>query len=426
MIKNHFDYIIVGGGTAGLVLAQKLSLKNKKILILERGGVVKRVGTINDIARYYDKFALGPKSKQGFIIYRLIGLGGTSIISMNNAIPSGLEDFRKVGIDLSEEVDRAKEEYNVNTTEFPQGKTTKRIMESANKLGYDMHSMPKFGSPKESKCYSCGNCLLGCKFGAKWSSLDNLDKSDRENIIIATHSPVNKVTVSNGRATGVEVRAFGRKKIFFADKIILSAGALGTPVILLNSGIDNAGNNLFVDFFNATFGVLKNSNQMHEVQMNAVCDKFYKEKGFILSPYMDNIVALTSTSPLKHIASFLNLRDLVGIMTKIKDRPEGRVNRDGSINKDVFPEDFAKLREGSSIAKDILVNLGVKEKSIFVCKPRGSHAGGTAGIGRVVNSNLETEIKNLFVCDVSVFPCSEGMPPILTLLALINWFVKKF
>jgi choline dehydrogenase-like flavoprotein len=36
----------------------------------------------------------------------------------------------------------------------------------------------------------------------------------------------------------------------------------------------------------------------------------------------------------------------------------------------------------------------------------------------VVDSNLETEIPNLFVCDASVLPISPGKPPILTILAL--------
>ena len=42
----------------------------------------------------------------------------------------------------------------------------------------------------------------------------------------------------------------------------------------------------------------------------------------------------------------------------------------------------------------------------------------TAKIGEIVDSNLETDIKNLFVCDASVLPISPGKPPILTILAL--------
>ena len=49
---------------------------------------------------------------------------------------------------------------------------------------------------------------------------------------------------------------------------------------------------------------------------------------------------------------------------------------------------------------------------------RGAHPGGTAKIGEIVDSNLETEISNLYVCDASVLPISPGKPPILTILAL--------
>jgi choline dehydrogenase-like flavoprotein len=43
----------------------------------------------------------------------------------------------------------------------------------------------------------------------------------------------------------------------------------------------------------------------------------------------------------------------------------------------------------------------------------------------VVNTNLETDIKGLFVCDASVFPESTGLPPILTITALAKRLANK-
>jgi len=51
--------------------------------------------------------------------------------------------------------------------------------------------------------------------------------------------------------------------------------------------------------------------------------------------------------------------------------------------------------------------------------------GGTAGIGRVVNVDQETEISRLLVSDASVFPVSPGAPPVLTIVALSKRFSKK-
>ena len=55
----------------------------------------------------------------------------------------------------------------------------------------------------------------------------------------------------------------------------------------------------------------------------------------------------------------------------------------------------------------------------------GSHPGGTAAIGRVVDKDLQTEIDNLFVCDGSVLPTSAGLPPILTIVALAKRLAKQ-
>jgi len=70
------------------------------------------------------------------------------------------------------------------------------------------------------------------------------------------------------------------------------------------------------------------------------------------------------------------------------------------------------------------MKAGADSSSILMSKPQGAHPGGTAAIGRVVDENLETRVKNLFVCDASVFPVTPGLPPILTIVALAKRLAK--
>ncbi|MBU1998500.1 MAG: NAD(P)-binding protein, partial [Candidatus Omnitrophica bacterium] len=79
-MQERYDYIIVGAGLCGLVLAKELSQKNKRVLILERGGYIRNLGSIMYVAPFYDKIGLA-KSRQGVINLRVLGVGGTSVVS---------------------------------------------------------------------------------------------------------------------------------------------------------------------------------------------------------------------------------------------------------------------------------------------------------------------------------------------------------
>jgi choline dehydrogenase-like flavoprotein len=188
-------------------------------------------------------------------------------------------------------------------------------------------------------------------------------------------------------------------------------------VILQQSGIKDAGRNLSVDLFVNTYGVTEGLNQNREPAMALVDLEFQASKGFLLSPF----VAPTRTHRFLDagVKGFsLPKKRMIGMMTKIADEPSGRVHEDGSVSKPVTERDWTRLREGSSICQEILVKAGAKADSILVSKPAGAHPAGTAAIGQVVDTDLQTQIENLFVCDASVLPTPPGIPPVLTLVAL--------
>ncbi|MDA3900720.1 MAG: GMC family oxidoreductase N-terminal domain-containing protein [Spirochaetes bacterium] len=419
MEESKYDYIIIGAGLCGLSLGKELSLKNKKVLLLEKGRWLndEKFGSIPYATTFYDKASLA-KSRQGFYIYRSFGVGGSSAIMCSNAVSLTKDEIDKIGLDIHKEIEESKDEYGVSCVNYPPGKASSKIMESANSLNYEMKLMPKFTG--KNRCVSCGDCILGCKYKAKWTAVEMLNSADSEKIVIKTGFSVKRIIHSNGTAVGVE----GVSKTYYSEKIIVAAGGLGTPVILQKSGID-AGNNLFIDFFNVTYGEVPGFNQAREVTMSVVSDKFHEKEGFIISPYVDNIVSLCPVIKFKDYSKIFKMKSHLGIMAKISDENIGQVYKNGKVDKEPTVQDLTKLNRGFEISKEILIKCGANPKTIFYTKPRGAHPGGTAAIGSIVDKNLETRIKNLYVCDASVLPYAPGLPPVLTLLGLTKWLAKR-
>ena len=64
------------------------------------------------------------------------------------------------------------------------------------------------------------------------------EKHVGSNLVLLTHSHVNKIVMEGKKAVGVELTRFGRTETYYADReVIISAGAVGSPQILLLSGI---------------------------------------------------------------------------------------------------------------------------------------------------------------------------------------------
>jgi len=284
-----------------------------------------------------------------------------------------------------------------------------------------MELMPKFIDT--GKCGKCGNCVLGCVKGARWTALDYLKEASQHGAELLHESKVEEVLVEDGKARGVRTVGPNGIRSIPADNVILAAGGLGTPVILQSSGISEAGSGLFLDLYVTTYGMTEGLNQIHEPEMALVDREFHQEKGFILSPFM-NHPKMVRFVEIGGRGLLTSSKNMMGIMAKTTDERTGRVFPDGSVSKSITETDQRRLREGSEISREILVKAGANPKSIVVSKVQGAHPGGTAAIGTVVDLNLQTKLEGLFVCDASVLPFTPGLPPMVTIGALAKRLAK--
>ena len=426
MASKQCDFVIVGSGAGGATLARELAVRGRSVLVLERGKNEEKVGTYKDAGRFYDissKLTNMPrKSKEGVVLWRAFMAGGTTVVSCGNGVRCLEDELATLGINLEEEFSEAEKEMHI--APIPEellSEGSRRIRWAANELGYKMEPMPKFLNA--ASCRKCGQCVFGCVDCAKWTALEYLKEAAEEGAEIWYETTVDEVLITNGKAEGVIVKQSKARKEISAKVIILAAGGLSTPVILQKSGFSNAGSGLFADLLVNTYGVTDSINQVNEPVMALVNHDFYRDKGFILSPFI-SCSAKVRFMELGMKGMTLPTKKLLGIMTKTRDDASGSVHIDGSISKAVTKNDWQRLKEGSEVAREILIKAGASSKSILVSRPQGAHLGGTAAIGKVVDSNLATEVDGLFVCDASVLPVAPGLPPILTIVALAKRLAK--
>jgi choline dehydrogenase-like flavoprotein len=114
----------------------------------------------------------------------------------------------------------------------------------------------------------------------------------------------------------------------------------------------------------------------------------------------------------------------MGIMIKLKDEISGGITVEGKISKPLTEQDRWRLNHASNLARKILIQAGCNSDSVFVGPLRGTHPSGTARIGDLLSTQLETPIRGLYVSDASCFPEALDRPTVLTLIALSKRLAK--
>ncbi len=260
-----FDYVIVGGGTAGCVLANRLSADPSVTVALVEAGPPDSDPAIK-VPAMVGKAIGNPRNGWGYLstpqshadnrqlpVPRGRVLGGCS--SINGMVyfrghPQEYNDWNQPGWrheDLLPYFLKL-ENYEAATTpwrarggpvtvvDIPKpNPLVKRFVDAAEFLGYPRCA--DFNGPEpEGFGPRQGAIRNGRRVSGVTAYLDPV--RHRPNLRILTDHAVTRVLLKEGRATGIEVQVEGaRREIGARREVILSAGAYGSPQLLQLSGI---------------------------------------------------------------------------------------------------------------------------------------------------------------------------------------------
>jgi choline dehydrogenase-like flavoprotein len=414
---STFDAIVVGSGPGGATVTRELARAGKNVLLLEWGGRPEIRGSFIQLASMVRRPGRGVLfTPDGIALFRNITTGGSSMSYYATAWEPPVEALKRFGIDVSRELEEIRSELPINV--LPDeliGPFARRITDSARDLGYDWDKFRKFVYLEKCRP-DCDKCIYGCPYGAKWTSRMFAEEATvLGGTTLINGARVGRVLVDRGKAIGVEFQMMGKAQRVWAPQIILSAGGIGSPVILRASGIRAAGQDFFFDPLIGVFGTVKGIKGGREFPMATGCH--FEEEGYILSDY--NLPAPLYMAFVCEVLRFDRLFShsrTLQIMVKARDPLGGRLTDKGAVRKRLSAEDKGRLLHGCDRAKRILKHAGAK--NIFKTWYIAAHPGGTVKIGDLVDSNLRTEIENLYVCDCSVIPSAWGLPPVFTILCL--------
>lgn len=483
------DAVVVGSGAGGAIAAYELAARGKKVVVLEAGPYVPsekftEMMAVSMGTLYQDHG--GQANAQGDItVLQGACVGGSTVV--NAALCFRTPDYylkrwgKEFGLtNLSSRVLRPYfEKIEKNLQIAPNRlQDTSVGAELINKGLKKLKLPPGIAKRNVKDCGLTGFCFAGCVSDRKQSMLVTyLPWAAALGASIHADTRVVKILTEGGAASGVLAEvidpASGQKKADLrvdAPVVVLAAGPVQTPVLLLRDGLANSSGQVGKNFAcHPTLSLTAEFDQavddFHGATHSLYMDKYtLPEAGgyLLLNAVQDPVEASFQVEPgtgKPYVSYMSRYRNTIRLITLIHDKNNGEVTwKDGvkQIGYKVDDEDFEAMKKGLRTNARVLfaagarrVHLPTSQKLTIEGAERidavidglknepsryrytSFHPQGTCRMGAdpqrsVVNPKGEThDIKRLYIADASLLPTSIGYNPSETVYALASYIADR-
>ncbi|HKB51223.1 MAG TPA: GMC family oxidoreductase N-terminal domain-containing protein [Solirubrobacterales bacterium] len=469
------DVVIVGSGAGGAVAAATLAEAGLDVIVLEAGESYNRdnypENQLDAIASLYRDGGLTiAEGRPPIPVPVARAVGGTTVINSGTCFRAPervLECWRdRYGVEWADRLDpdfAEAEEFLRVTPLDPErmGRNGQLAMEGATAIGASGGPI----SRNAGNCDQCSSCPYGCRIDAKRGMhVSYMPRAVAAGARLRTGVEARRIVVENGRATGVRCvlrsseKLNGNRRPYTVRArraTIVAGGALGTPELLLRSGIGGGqvGRNLHIHpacWVGAHYG--EEVRGWEGVMQSYYVDEWESERVLLEATFTPLPFggAWLQGSGREHQQAILDFGHVSSIGVQLTDESAGRVGiaRDGSIRASYRLSDEDAQRVVFGIARAAEIHFAAGATEVYpnigrapVLRPGGVaefeatrfkpselrleafHPMGTARIaadpteGVCAADGSVNGVAGLHVADASLFPTAVGVNPMMTIIA---------